>query len=112
VTRFEAAARAVVVDCAAAVTVTETADEVLVREAAEPVYKAVKLYVPAARDAVDSVATPEGFRAAVPRTVLPFRKVTAPVGMAAPFACTVAVRVNAWPTAIALGEAERLVVVG
>jgi hypothetical protein len=39
---------------------------------------------------VDSVATPEAFSLAVPRTVNPFRKLTVPEGVVVPL--TVAVR--------------------
>jgi hypothetical protein len=56
-------------------------------------YWAVMLYVPTARDVIDSVATPEEFRAAVPITAEPFIKLTVPVGDAVPL--TVAVKISA-----------------
>jgi hypothetical protein len=58
-------------------------------------YWAVRLYVPTANDVIDSVATPEEFRAAVPRTVAPFIKLTVPVGTAVPLSVTLAVRMRA-----------------
>jgi hypothetical protein len=79
----------------AAFTVTETAAEVLARKPAVPEYAAVRLYVPAASDVVDSVATPEVFRAAVPSSVEPFRKLTVPDGTVVPLPPTVAVRASA-----------------
>jgi hypothetical protein len=91
-TGFGVAARLVVVD--SAFTVTETADEVLVREFPSPPYLAVRLYVPGARDAVESVATPEEFKLLVPSSVEPFRKVTVPVGDTESFAATLAVRTS------------------
>jgi hypothetical protein len=51
------------------------------------------LYVPAARDVVESVATPEEFSVAVPSTIEPFRKLTEPTGTVVPE--TVAVRLKA-----------------
>jgi hypothetical protein len=88
-----------------AFTVTETAAEVLERKLAfpeswavglaVPEYAAVRLYVPAASDVVDSVATPEAFRAAVPSSVEPFRKLTVPDGTVVPLPPTVAVRASA-----------------
>ena len=70
-------------------------------------YWAVRLYVPTARDVIDSVATPDEFRAAVPRTEEPFIKLTAPVDTAVPFSVTVAVRMSAWPSVTGFGVAER-----
>jgi hypothetical protein len=58
-------------------------------------YSAVMLYVPTARDVIDSVATPEEFRAAVPITEDPFMKLTVPVGGAVPLSVTVAVKMSA-----------------
>jgi hypothetical protein len=77
----------------AALTVTEAAADVLAGKLAVPVYWAARLYVPTARDVVDSVATPEEFRVAVPSTVEPFMKLTVPVGEVVPL--TVAVRSSA-----------------
>ncbi len=53
------------------------------------------LYVPTARDVIDSVATPEEFRAAVPITAAPFMKLTVPVGEEVPPSVTVAVKISA-----------------
>ncbi len=92
-TGFGVADRLVVVD--SAFTVTETADEVLVREFPLPPYLAVRLYVPGARDAVESVATPKEFKLLVPSSVEPFRKVTVPVGDTESFAVTLAVKTSA-----------------
>ena len=58
-------------------------------------YWAVMLYVPTARDVIDSVATPEEFRAAVPITADPFMKLTVPVGDDVPLSVTVAVKISA-----------------
>lgn len=69
------------------------------------------LYLPTASDDIDIVATPLAFKAAFPRTTLPFRKATEPAGTVDPVAFTVAVRVSASPMANELGEAVRLVVV-
>ena len=92
-TGFGVATRLVLVAAVAAFTVTESAAEVLERKLALPEYAAVRLYVPAARDVVDSVATPEAFNVAVPRTVDPFRKLTVPDGVVVPV--TVAVKASA-----------------
>lgn len=58
-------------------------------------YWAVMLYVPTANDVIDSVATPEEFRAAVPITAEPFMKLTVPPGDVVPLSVTVAVRISA-----------------
>jgi len=58
-------------------------------------YWAVMLYVPTAKDEIDSVATPEEFRAAVPITAEPFIKLTVPVGDDVPLSVTVAVKISA-----------------
>jgi hypothetical protein len=67
--------------------------------------------VPAARDDVENVALPE-LRVAVPRLVVPFRKVTVPVGVpvAPEPAATAAVNVTDWPTVAGFGATERFVV--
>jgi hypothetical protein len=44
---------------------------------------------------IDSVATPEEFKPAVPITVEPFMKLTAPTGEIPPLSVTVAVRISA-----------------
>jgi hypothetical protein len=89
----------------AALTVTKTVADALATGPALPDpcgvglvvlgYWAVRLYVPTARDVMDSVATPEEFRAAVPSTVDPFMKLTVPVGEVVPLSLTVAVRISA-----------------
>ncbi len=82
----------------------------LAREAELPSYLAVRRYVPAARDEVEMVATPEELRLSVPSNVEPSMKLTLPVGeFVLPF--TVAVRVSARPAATGFGVAARLVVV-
>jgi hypothetical protein len=78
----------------------------------EPVvlgYWAVRLYVPTASDVIDSVATPEEFRPAVPITVEPFMKLTVPTGEVPPLSVTVAVRISAWPSVTGFGDATRLI---
>ena len=108
------ATRLVVVDCGvpvAATTVTDTTAEVLDWKLVLPVYWAVRLLVPAARDDVDSVATPDEFRVAVPSNVEPFRKLTEPPGTVLSLPSTVAVRTRTWPAVIGFEEAARLVVV-
>jgi hypothetical protein len=65
-------------------TVTETPPEVLERKFALPAYWAVKLKVPVASELVVSVATPEELRVAVPSSVEPFIKLTAPPGAVLP----------------------------
>jgi hypothetical protein len=76
-----------------------------------PEYAAVRLYVPAASDVVENVATPEEFKVAVPNTVKPFKNLTVPVGEPAPPLFTVAVRLNACPAVTGFGVAARAVVV-
>jgi hypothetical protein len=58
-------------------------------------YCAVMLYVPTARDVIESVATPAESRGAVPITAEPFMKLTVPVGEAVPVSDTVAVKTSA-----------------
>jgi hypothetical protein len=84
----------VFVAVAGGLTVTETAADVLPGEFPWPEYAAVKLYVPAARDVMESVATPEEFSVAVPSTVEPFMKVTVPFDAVALLPLTVAVKVS------------------
>ena len=69
------------------------------------------LWSPAERLVVDSEATPDAFRVAVLRTVVPFRKETLPVGTYVPLPCTVAVRVAAWPKETGFRETTKCVVV-
>src|ERR1700733_6117482 len=58
-------------------------------------------WVPAVRVEVVKIALPEELRVAVPRTVLPSRKVTGPVGTAK-FPLMVAVRLTDWPVGAGL----------
>ena len=78
-----------------AFTVTEAGADVLATKLAVPEYWAVRLYVPGARDVMDSIAAPEEFRVAVPSAVEPLMKLTMPVGEVVPLALTVAVRSSA-----------------
>jgi hypothetical protein len=71
VTGFGDATRPVDVDVTVPFTVTDAAAEVLVRKVALPMYSAVRLYVPAAKDEVESVATPEELTVAEPSDVTP-----------------------------------------
>ena len=85
----------VVVVAVEALTVTETAGDVLVTKVELPTYCATKLYVPAGREAVDSVATPEAFKLADPNIVDPFMKCTVPEAGVVPEIFTVATRLIA-----------------
>jgi hypothetical protein len=62
---------------------------------------------------VVNVATPEPFRLALPRGVVPLRKVTLPAAgpMAGAVTETVAVNVTVWPTGAGLGVTASAVVV-
>lgn len=91
---FAEATKAVVVDCVAAFTVTETEVDELASDAAFPAYCAVRLYVPAAKVEVDSVAAPEELTVADPSCVEPLMKLTVPVGVVEPEPFTVAVKVR------------------
>ena len=75
-----------------ALTVTETAGDVLATKLGVPMYLAVRLYVPAGSDVSESVATPEEFRVPVPSTTEPFMKLITPVGEVVALVLTVAVR--------------------
>src|SRR5262249_25073599 len=63
-------------------------------------------WLPTARAAVANVATPLAFSVAVPRLVVPSRKVTVPVGVpvAGATAVTVAVKVTDWPNTTGLAD--------
>jgi hypothetical protein len=111
VTGFGDATRLVVVAAVEAVTVTELAADVLARKLEFPTYRAVRLYVPAGRDAMDSVATREEFTLPDPSIVDPFIKLTVPDIEAVPLALTVATRLRFCPTVTGFGDATRLVVV-
>jgi len=111
VTGFGDATRLVIVVAVEAVTVTEAAADVLVRKFEFPIYRAVRLYVPAGRDAVDSVATPEEFTLPDPNTVEPFMKLTVPDSDAVPLTLTVATRFRVCPTVTGFGDATKLVIV-
>ena len=110
-TGFGDAARLVIVAAVEAVTVSEAAADVLARKLEFPIYRAVRLYVPAGRDAMDSVAMPEELTLADPSTVDPFMKLTVPDSDAVPLALTVATRFSVCPTVTGFGDATRLVVV-
>ena len=111
VTEFEEAARLVLVGTAFPATVICTAGEMLVSELPSPIYWAVRLFVPAGRNKVESVATPEAFNAPVPSSVAPSMKLTEPVGVAAPPPFTVAMSVSASPAVTGFGDATRVVLV-
>ncbi len=70
----------------------------------------MRLYVPAAKDLVESVATPDPFNVAVPNVVEPFMNRTIPVGKIPPFPFTVAVSGKACPAATEFEGADRVVV--
>jgi hypothetical protein len=99
----------VVVVAVEAVTVTEAAADVLDPKLEFPTYRAVRLYVPAGRDAMDSVATPEEFTLPNPSTVDPFMKLTVPDSDAVPLALTVATMFRVWPVVTGFGDATRVV---
>jgi hypothetical protein len=66
---------------------------------------------PAGRVVVLKVAMPLAFSVAVPRVVVPFRKVTVPVGIfVLVWEPTVAVSVTLWPVVAKVGEAWSVVV--
>jgi hypothetical protein len=111
VTGFGDATRLVIVAAVDVVTVTEAAADVLARKLELPIYRAVRLYVPAGRDAIDSVATPEEFTLPDPSTVDPFMKLTVPDSEPVPLVLTVATRFRVCPTVTGFGDAARLVVV-
>ena len=68
--------------------------------------------VPAGSAVVVKVATPLPFNCAVPRAVVPSRKVMVPVGAVFPdCGATVAVKVTLWPDVICVTEGESDVVV-
>jgi hypothetical protein len=67
--------------------------------------------VPAVKDDVDSVATPEELTVADPSCVEPFIKFTVPVGAVVPEPFTVAVNVKDWPVVIEFADADNVVVV-
>jgi hypothetical protein len=91
--------------------VTAVAADLLAPKLEFPTYWAIRLYVPAGRDAVDSVATPEVFTLPDPSTVDPLMKLTVPDSDAVPFALTVATRFRVCPVVTVFGDATRLVVV-
>ena len=95
----------------AAVTVTASADEVDVAKPALPEYTAVIESVPDARLVAVKVATPDELRFAIPKRVLPLKKLTVPAGVPAGAGATVAVRVTGCPTMAGLGAASRMVAV-
>jgi hypothetical protein len=80
---------------------------------ADPPYTAVMVWVPTARAVVEKVAIPAGVRVDVPRSAVPSRKETDPVGMVVDWGrATAAVKVTDWPKVLGLGDEERDAVVG
>src|ERR1700756_4508048 len=71
------------------------------------------VWLPVVEKLVVSAALPPAPTGTVPRTVVPSRKGTVPVGAPAPgaTAATVAVKVNDWPLTTEVSEAPRAVVV-
>ena len=67
--------------------------------------------MPAGRDAVVSVATPDEFKFADPNGVDPFMKLTGPDTGVVPVVVTVATKVSAAPATTGFGVAARLMVV-
>jgi hypothetical protein len=84
-----------------------------VRKLAFPAYTAVRLRTPTGNVAEVNVAMPEPFRLALPRVVVPFKKVTVPAAGPTPGAATetVAVNVTVCPVVAGFGDAVRAVVV-
>ena len=74
-------------------TTWDSASDVEVLKLVSPAYTAVMLRVPMASAEVVYVATPP-LKVPVPREVLPFLKVTVPVGVPAPGEAAVTVAVN------------------
>jgi hypothetical protein len=67
---------------------------------------------PTASVAVLKVATPLAFNGAVPRLVVPLRKVTVPVATPLPdWGATVAVNVTLWPAVTWVADAVNVVIV-
>jgi len=64
---------------------------------ASPLYEAVSESEPIGRFVFVRVATPLAFKLTVPRLVVPFLKVTFPVGTVEPVEVTCAVSVTDWP---------------
>ena len=95
----------------APVTVRATAEEVLGAKVASPPYAAVTEYEPAARLLVENVALPPELRVPAPSDVVPFEKVTVPVGVPLPDGVTCAVKVTLEPAAIVAAEADSVVAV-
>jgi hypothetical protein len=95
---------------AGAVTTSVTTAEVDALKPVAPVYWAVRLCMPAAREDSWTVTTPEVFTVPLPRDVPPSRKVTIPVALPED-AVTVAVRVTDWFVTAGLGDATSAVVV-
>jgi len=93
-------------------TVSLSTAEVLAAFLASPPYDAVIECCPSAKLEVAKIATPEVFNVPVPRVVVvPFLKVTVPVGDVEPDGVTVAVKVTNEPKIAGFGLAVRLVVV-
>lgn len=96
---------------AAAVTVCETAGDVLVAKFESPPYCAVMECEPAASDAVMNVATPPAPTVPVPMEVAPSKNVTVPVMVPAVAEVTVAVNVTFAPLVDGLRDDATAVVV-
>ena len=104
------AARLVVV--AAAVTVMVTPAEVDAAKELLPEYAAVIVFMPIGSAVVARFAPPEPFNVPFPSVVLPFSKVTVPVGVPLPDAgATVAARITLVPAETVAREADNVVVV-
>ena len=87
---------AIAVDVAAGFTVSFSAADVLPAKFVSPLYCAVMDWEPAGKEETVSCAVPFESET-VPRVVVPFRKVTEPVGPVPELACTVAENVTSWP---------------
>jgi hypothetical protein len=87
-------------------TCVRAGDDVLVRKLLSPLYTAVILCEPAARDDVVRVAWPARLTVPVPIVLLPSLNVTIPDAVPAPgaVAATVAVNVTLWPNTEGLAE--------
>src|SRR5262249_32680558 len=79
-------------------TVSWSAGDRLGAKAAVPLNTALTVWLPEVRNTVASTAWPPAFRLALPRAVLPSKKVTVPLGVPAALV-TVAVRRTVWPPA-------------
>src|SRR5437868_12853014 len=92
---------------------TDASGSWLPTKLASPLYLAVIVWPPTLRDEVVKTATPLTLSAADPRSVVPSKKSTVPVGTPPPgdTAVTLARNATAWPNADALGDEVSAVVV-